>query len=79
MEFAGEARQSQRDVPLAIILSIVVGLFIYLLLEVAFIGATPSNMLSGGWEQVRFDSPWAGAIALTAPPRHWRSRAPRPL
>lgn len=60
VEFAGEAKRPQRDVPLAIILSVLVGLLIYLLLEVAFIGATPGKTLSGGWGGVHFDSPWAG-------------------
>lgn len=60
IEFAGESRRPQRDVPWAIILSVLVGLVLYLLLQVAFIGATPRDMLSGGWGQIHFDSPWAG-------------------
>lgn len=63
IEFAGESRRPQRDVPLAIILSVLVGLLIYLLLQIAFIGAVPADMLSGGWSQVHFDSPWAGLAA----------------
>lgn len=63
IEFAGEAKNPQRDVPLAIILSVLVGLVIYLLLQVAFIGTTPQDMLAGGWGQVHFDSPWAGLAA----------------
>src|SRR5699024_6884302 len=60
IEFAGESRNPQRDVPLAIILSVGVGLILYLLLQITFIGATPQDMLSGGWGEVHFDSPWAG-------------------
>lgn len=63
IEFAGEARNPQRDLPRAIILSLVVGLIIYLLLQIAFLGATPTDMLSGGWANVHFDSPWAGLAA----------------
>jgi amino acid transporter len=64
IEFAGEAQRPQRDVPLAIILSVLVGLLIYLLLQVAFIGATPAKMLSHGWGHVHFDSPWAGLVSV---------------
>src|SRR5699024_9548581 len=60
IEFAGESRRPQKDVPRAIILSVLVGLLIYLLLQIAFLGATPEAMLSDGWSEVHFDSPWAG-------------------
>ncbi len=60
IEFAGEARNPQKDVPRAIILSVLTGLVIYLLLQIAFLGATPANLLAGGWAHVHFDSPWAG-------------------
>lgn len=64
VEFAGESKRPQRNVPLAIILSVVVGMIIYLLLQVAFIGATPDEMLAGGWSEVHFDSPWAGLASV---------------
>lgn len=63
IEFAGESRRPQRDVPMAIILSVGVGLLVYLLLQVAYIGAVPADMLAGGWSLVHFDSPWAGLAA----------------
>lgn len=63
IEFAGEARRPQRDVPMAIILSVGVGLLVYLLLQVAYIGAMPADALTGGWGMVHFDSPWAGLAA----------------
>ncbi|TCP19965.1 amino acid permease-like protein [Scopulibacillus darangshiensis] len=64
IEFAGESRRPQRDVPLAIILAVFVGLVIYLLLQFAFVGAAPGGMLqSGGWASIEFDSPFAGLVA----------------
>jgi amino acid transporter len=49
IQMAGEARNPQRDVSRAVIMATVVGTIVYLLLEVAFIGAlTPSN-LAHGW------------------------------
>lgn len=61
IEFAGEARNPQKDIPRAIVLSVLVGLLIYLLLQFAFIGAVPADKLaSGGWVSIQFDSPWAG-------------------
>ncbi|HET7627965.1 MAG TPA: APC family permease [Bacillales bacterium] len=64
VEFAGEARRPQSDVPKAIILSVLAGLVIYLLLQFAFIGAVPDGKLAGGWRSVNFDSPWAGLASV---------------
>ncbi|NMP22142.1 APC family permease [Sulfobacillus harzensis] len=49
VEFAGEAKNPQRTVPLAILLSIVLGAIIYVLLQIAFVGAIPASALSHGW------------------------------
>ncbi|MGH3828536.1 MAG: amino acid permease [Pseudonocardiaceae bacterium] len=47
-QMAGEARDPQRNVPRAVIGSVIVGTLLYLLLEVAFIGALkPGNLISG--------------------------------
>ena len=45
-QFAGEARHPQRDVPWAIIGSVVISIILYLLLQVAFIGAVPSSQIA---------------------------------
>lgn len=63
IEFAGESRNPQRDVPLAIILAVLVGLVIYLLLQLAFVGAVPGDKLQHGWSSIQFDSPFAGLVA----------------
>jgi amino acid transporter len=49
IQMAGEARNPQRDVSRAVIASMAVGAIIYLLLEVAFIGALDPGNLTHGW------------------------------
>ncbi|MEO7196324.1 MAG: APC family permease [Pseudonocardiaceae bacterium] len=48
-QMAGEARDPQRNVPRAVIGSVIVGTLLYLLLEVAFIGALDPGNLTHGW------------------------------
>ena len=49
IQMAGEARHPQRDVSRAVIASMTVGAIVYLLLEVAFIGALDPGNLTHGW------------------------------
>jgi amino acid transporter len=48
-QLAGEARDPQRNVPRAVIGSVVVGTLLYLALEIAFIGALNPGELAQGW------------------------------
>lgn len=48
-QIAGEARNPQRNVPRAVIGSVVIGTLLYLALEVAFIGALNPGNLAQGW------------------------------
>ncbi|MFT8361875.1 MAG: APC family permease [Sporolactobacillus sp.] len=63
VDFAGEAKNPKRDVPLAIILAVTVGMVIYLLLQITFLGAVPGHDLAGGWAKVTFNSPFADLAA----------------
>lgn len=64
IEFAGEAKNPERGIPLAILISVVVGLIVYMLLQIAYIGAVPADMLAnGGWSGLHFESPWADLAA----------------
>ncbi|WP_077324399.1 APC family permease [Virgibacillus siamensis] len=65
IEFAGEAKKPERGIPVSILISVVIGLIIYMLLQIAYIGAVPPEMLAdkGGWNQLHFDSPWADLAA----------------
>ncbi len=52
IDMAGEASNPQRNVPLAMIGAVVITLVIYILLQIAFIGAVPEAHLAGGWTQL---------------------------
>lgn len=48
IQIGGEAENPQRNIPRAVILSMIIGTLIYLLLEVAFVGAlNPANLVHG--------------------------------
>jgi len=48
-QLAGEIKNPGRNLPRAIILSVLIGTAIYTLLEVVFIGAMPPSLLTHGW------------------------------
>ena len=48
-QLAGEIKYPQRNVPRAIIISVLVSTVIYCLLQIAFIGAMPASQLSNGF------------------------------
>jgi len=49
---ASEVRRPQRTIPVALILSILLSTLIYVLLQLAFIGSIPTEMLAKGWQDV---------------------------
>ncbi|MEO8802617.1 MAG: APC family permease [Rudaea sp.] len=52
VELAGETNNPSRNVPIAIIGSIILCAIIYIGLQVAFIGALPSEALANGWAKI---------------------------
>ncbi|MGH3971438.1 MAG: APC family permease, partial [Mycobacterium sp.] len=52
VELAGETDNPQRNVPTAVIGSLVLCGVIYILLQIAFIGALPSSALANGWDHI---------------------------
>ncbi|KLU60776.1 aspartate-proton symporter [Peptococcaceae bacterium CEB3] len=65
VELAGEARNPKRDLPLAVILTVLICVAIYVLLEIAFVGALSPAMLAKGWHSLNLDAPFAElAVAL---------------
>jgi amino acid transporter len=65
VNLAGEARNPGRSVPFAIFGSIALSTVVYLLLQVAFIGAVAPEHLSEGWAGLEYSSPFAQlALAL---------------
>lgn len=59
VDLAGEARNPQRDVPRAIVISILIGMVLYALLQIAFIGALTPTALKAGWTRMSMSSPFA--------------------
>jgi len=65
VNLAGEARHPGRSVPFAIFGSIVLSTVIYVLLQVAFLGAVAPDHLHEGWAGLEYSSPFAQlALAL---------------
>ena len=65
VNLAGEARHPARSVPFAVIGSILLALVIYVLLQVAYIGAVSPGDVLQGWHHFNFASPFAElALAL---------------
>ena len=72
-QLAGEIKNPQRNLPLAIITACLIGIAIYFLLQLAFIGAIPHSLITGpkGWAGLPDDSPvvvfpFAGVASLAA-------------
>ena len=49
VDLAGEVRNPQRNVPLAMALGLSISLMIYLVLQLSFLVSVPPDLLSGGW------------------------------
>jgi amino acid transporter len=63
---ASEVQNPQRTIPVALILSVVLSTIIYVLLQLAFLGSIPTEMLGGGWAEIskQFSLPYRD-IAIT--------------
>ena len=59
-QLAGEIKNPQRNLPIAIVGSIIIGAAIYILLQVVFIGATPASLLTHGFAGI----PASNSVAL---------------
>src|SRR5579862_5662013 len=60
VNLAGEARDPGRSIPFAVLGSIALAALIYVLLQLAYLGAVPPSLLErAGWQGVDFRSPFA--------------------
>ena len=68
IDLAGESKNPRRDVPIAVIGSVLIASAIYIGLQVAFLGAVnPQDLAHGGWQNLRFhgiNGPFA-ALAIS--------------
>lgn len=67
VEMAGEVTNSRSSIPLAIVGSVTICLILYLILQIAFIGAIPQNLLAGGFRTLSFAGdvgPFVGLAGL---------------
>lgn len=70
VNLAGEARNPGRSIPLAVVGSILLATVIYVLLQVAYLGAVPPHMLEqAGWHGIDFRSPFAQLAIIVN--LHW--------
>ena len=73
-QLAGEAKNPKKDIPFAIIGSILIGMFIYILLQIAFLVALPADAIGKTWDETgnglytTFTGPFA-EVATAAQPR----------
>ena len=65
VNLAGEARHPGRSIPIAIFGSLAISTVVYLMLQVAFLGAVAPDHLHEGWAALEYSSPFAQlALAL---------------
>jgi amino acid transporter len=66
VNLAGEASNPGKSVPIAVIGSILLATVVYVMLQVAFLGAVPPEHLHEGWAALEYSSPFAQlALALS--------------
>ena len=59
VNLAGEARNPARSIPIAVLGSIALAAVVYVILQVAYLGAVPASLLAKGWQGINFRSPFA--------------------
>jgi amino acid transporter len=65
-QLAGEIKNPGRNLPRAIIVSILIGTTIYVLLQIAFIGALPASAIGNGLQKITNPEILAGPFAAVA-------------
>ncbi|MFC3650118.1 APC family permease [Dyella humi] len=70
VNLAGEARNPGRSIPFAVVGSILLATVIYVILQVAYLGAVPPDLLAkAGWHGINFRSPFAELAIIVN--LHW--------
>jgi amino acid transporter len=66
VELAGETDNPRRNVPIAVVGSVVITGLIYVLLQIAFIGAVNPKDLAHGWENLTFTNDFGPLAAIAS-------------
>jgi amino acid transporter len=70
VNLAGEARNPGKSIPFAVLGSIVLATIVYVILQVAYLGSVPPDLLAkAGWHGIDFSSPFAQLAILVN--LHW--------
>ncbi|GAA1253403.1 APC family permease [Kitasatospora nipponensis] len=67
IQWAGESTNPRRDIPRAVLGSVLIGSVVYILLQVVFIGSMPASAFAGGWGALNYpgiSGPFAGLATL---------------
>jgi amino acid transporter len=64
IQFGGESRNPQRNIPFAVLGSMAIGTVVYIALEIAFLGALPPNAAAHGWAKLSFTNQYGPFAAL---------------
>jgi len=64
ISFSSEVKNPKTTIPLSMLLAIILCTGVYLLLQIAFIGGMPSELLASGWETLKFSAPMVQLVGL---------------
>lgn len=64
IDLSGEAQNPQKDIPRAVIGSLLIGIAVYTLLQLVFLGAVPASVVAKGWAHLHYLSPFASLAPL---------------
>ena len=68
-QLAGESANPKRDIPRAVIMSVIIGAIIYIALQVVFLGALPASQIHGTWAHAAYtelSGPFAQLASLVS-------------
>lgn len=64
ISFSSEINNPKKVIPLSMLLAIALCSGVYLLLQIAFIGGLPSDLLAQGWKNLEFSAPMIQLVGL---------------
>lgn len=62
---AGEVKNPQRDIPIAILGAVFIGFILYFMLQLSFLAAIPHHYISSGWQNLSFPGDSGPLVGLT--------------